>query len=156
MLPMSSIRLDIMKTFGGRLVKLRKSLGLTQAKFATKHGVSRATQVSYEHDRTYPNANYLTSLKDSGYDVEGLLARSAVLEAPDRIYGEGADFQSNLTRLQVAVKTVNDACARIGDIGVPVDMPFLVELVYSRELDEETVVDILRLIRRSGPLSSDA
>jgi len=54
--------------FGSRLRKERKRLGLTQALFASKIGISTPTEVGYELGSRIPDAHYLTAVERLGAD----------------------------------------------------------------------------------------
>lgn len=57
------------QTFGKSLKVERQRLGLSQAAFGTRGGVSKVTQASYESNSTRPDIAYLAKLADAGVDV---------------------------------------------------------------------------------------
>jgi len=64
---------DAGATLGRRLKVERARIRLTQAQLAAHGGVSKATQVAYELDRTTPDAAYLSAISDAGVDVMRVL-----------------------------------------------------------------------------------
>jgi transcriptional regulator with XRE-family HTH domain len=56
-------------SFGKKLKTERQRLGLTQAAFAERGGVSKVTQAAYESDATRPDVAYLSRLADAGVDI---------------------------------------------------------------------------------------
>jgi transcriptional regulator with XRE-family HTH domain len=54
---------------GHRLAQERARLGLTQAQVATIASVARRTQVNYENGERAPDASYLESLGENGFDA---------------------------------------------------------------------------------------
>jgi transcriptional regulator with XRE-family HTH domain len=55
---------------GGRLRQERTRLGMTQEAFAAIGGVRKLSQISYEQDKTLPDAGYLIALAAIGVDVQ--------------------------------------------------------------------------------------
>lgn len=51
--------------FQKRLRQLRRDMLQNQTEFATRAGISKATQVSYELGQTLPNVEYIGALPDS-------------------------------------------------------------------------------------------
>lgn len=56
-------------SFGDRLIEERKRLGLTQAEFSKKIGISRNSQVNYEAGKREPGVGYLDAIGKLGVDV---------------------------------------------------------------------------------------
>lgn len=54
---------------GNRLREERERLGLNQALFAGKVGVSRMSQVNYESGKRSPDTQYLRAAAEAGFDV---------------------------------------------------------------------------------------
>lgn len=61
-------------TFGLRLAEERDRLGLTQGNISEWTGINRKTQSAYEKEQRYPDAGYLMTLLEHGFDVSYLLA----------------------------------------------------------------------------------
>jgi transcriptional regulator with XRE-family HTH domain len=61
------------RLFGKNLKVERLRLGLNQSELAQIGGVSKATQVAYEADKTRPDATYLARVSEAGVDVHWLL-----------------------------------------------------------------------------------
>ncbi|WP_131326397.1 helix-turn-helix domain-containing protein [Comamonas thiooxydans] len=61
------------KEFKDRIRSERVRLALSQAEFAERAGVSRASQVTYEVGRSVPDLNYLNQLREIGVDTEYVL-----------------------------------------------------------------------------------
>ncbi len=64
--------------YGARLKECRLGLGLSQAAFAEKVGVSKATQVNYEAGRTIPDLSYADRCAALGIDPGRLLMTRGV------------------------------------------------------------------------------
>jgi transcriptional regulator with XRE-family HTH domain len=60
-------------TFGLRLAEERNPLGLTQGNISEWTGINRKTQSAYEKEQRYPDAGYLMTLLEHGFDVSYLL-----------------------------------------------------------------------------------
>src|SRR5258708_13403607 len=60
-------------TFGLRLAEERDRLGLTQGNISEWTGINRKTQSAYEKEQRYPDAGYLMTLLEHGFDVSYLL-----------------------------------------------------------------------------------
>jgi transcriptional regulator with XRE-family HTH domain len=58
---------------GGRLKALRDALGLTQAQFAARIGLPKATLVGYEVGQRKPGADALAAISRSGVNMTWLL-----------------------------------------------------------------------------------
>lgn len=56
-------------TFGKRLRKERKRLGLTQSKIAEIASITRQTQINYEKGERSPDSDYLSTIAAVGADV---------------------------------------------------------------------------------------
>lgn len=152
-------------TFGERLATARKRLGLTQSQFAARHGISKGTQVSYEHDRTYPSEEYLGRVAASGVDLEWLVGppmdglepvserpRTATVEEGSAGYETEGSFETQLKRLERATAAVRKVCNKYQDSDLNVDASFFVQVVYRYELSDAAAEDIMKLIRRSIPV----
>lgn len=57
------------QTFGKKLKIERQRLGLSQAAFGERGGVSKVTQAAYESDSTRPDIAYLAKLADAGVNI---------------------------------------------------------------------------------------
>jgi transcriptional regulator with XRE-family HTH domain len=62
-----------MSTIGGRLKEERKRLGIDQADFGEKCGVSKKSQSNYELDHRSPDALYLAKALEIGVDIHYVL-----------------------------------------------------------------------------------
>jgi len=60
-------------TFSLRLAEERDRLGLTQGNISEWTGINRKTQSAYEKEQRYPDAGYLMTLLEHGFDVWYLL-----------------------------------------------------------------------------------
>lgn len=60
-------------TIGARLKIERKRLGITQENFAQIGGIKKITQITYEQDKSSPDATYLVSVSAIGVDVQYVL-----------------------------------------------------------------------------------
>lgn len=60
-------------TFGLRLAEERDRLSLTQGNISEWTGINRKTQSAYEKEQHYPDAGYLMTLLEHGFDVSYLL-----------------------------------------------------------------------------------
>ncbi len=66
--------MDIQTEIGSRLRSERKRLGLSRVELGTIGGVSEKTQGTYERGERWPDAAYLTSVRDAGVDLTYVLA----------------------------------------------------------------------------------
>jgi transcriptional regulator with XRE-family HTH domain len=60
-----------------KLVKARQALGLSQAQFAARAGITAQTQLKYEKAKNFPTIEYLRQIKKLGVDVSDLLELKA-------------------------------------------------------------------------------
>lgn len=56
-------------TIGGRLIAERKLHGVSQINLRMRTGVGKTTQARYESGENYPDAQYLATLHELGFDV---------------------------------------------------------------------------------------
>jgi transcriptional regulator with XRE-family HTH domain len=60
-------------SMGDRIVAERERLGIQQGDVCTWTGVSRSTQFAYERGERFPDAGYLVTLIEHGFDVPYIL-----------------------------------------------------------------------------------
>lgn len=88
-----------------RIVSERKILGISQADFASKAGVSLSSQKRYEKGERDPDSSYLMALARMGVDVGYLLSGVRVT---DDLFFEKSAMQAVLYRLQKALLISDD------------------------------------------------
>lgn len=60
-------------SIGSRLREERERIGLNQAQLGAVAGVQKQSQLKYENEFTFPNANYLVAVSKIGIDVSYVL-----------------------------------------------------------------------------------
>jgi len=71
-----------MSTLAERLKEERNRLGLNQADFGAKAGVSRETQINYESGSREPKTGYLAAITEIGVDVMYILTGVRMMPIP--------------------------------------------------------------------------
>jgi len=68
-----SFILRFFMSIGSRLREERERIGLNQAQLGAVAGVQKQSQLKYENEFTFPNANYLVAVSKIGIDVSYVL-----------------------------------------------------------------------------------
>ena len=97
---------NALKDIGARIRHVRG--GITQAEFAEMHGVALATYRNYETGARYPQAEFLGSLRQAGWDANWLLTgEGAERIAPTGVREERAEY--GLKSQDMSVQTLSIA-----------------------------------------------
>ena len=83
------------RRIGSRLRNAREEMGLTQAAFAQRFGLSPRTAQSYERGDTYPSGELLAALAELGIDITEILSGRPVKRSVAS--AEDANFTSIVT-----------------------------------------------------------
>lgn len=95
-------------TIHERLRLLRKDLGLTQSKSATKFRIPLATWKKYEAGPSEPGSNALKGLALAGVNTNWLLTGLGAMLVPNsQLESTGTDAV-NIKRLKLAIETVEE------------------------------------------------
>ncbi len=117
------------QTFGARLIEERDRLKLSQSDICELTGINRKTQFAYEKDLRYPDAGYLMTLLQNGFDIAYML--TAIRPPRYGAIDEG---------LLCAVLTAVDAAlASIGRTFENDKKAKLIALVYQTSAEKGTV-----------------
>jgi transcriptional regulator with XRE-family HTH domain len=87
--------------FGEKVRELRATVGLSQAAFAAKAGVSQSAIAAYEVGRREPTAMMAAALaKALGVAVEELIDKDAIPKAPDELQRDYIHGNSRVAKIQ--------------------------------------------------------
>ena len=114
---------------GDRIVTERERLGVQQGDVCTWTGVSRSTQFAYERGERFPDASYLVTLIEHGFDVPYILTG----KRPPRY---GAIDEDLLRSVFNAIEAALSAAGQAVDTGKKAK---LVALVYQTSAENGQV-----------------
>lgn len=131
--------------FGLRLREERKRIGLTQAEFAKKLGVSRNTQINYEAMDREPDVKYIARLEEIGVDSKFVVTGDASV-----LVNAGEALAS---QAEIVFKVVKDFEIVYRDCGAELDIDsrarviaILYRLAYATgSVDHKTISEIIAL-----------
>ncbi len=87
---------ELKKAIGGRLKKLRKNLGLTQAEMVTNFNIGRANYSRIEKGEVFPNVSILFTLKRKfNVSLDWLIGAEGEMYLTD---GKGQEFRSDISQ----------------------------------------------------------
>lgn len=132
-------------SIGERIAEERKRLGITQASFADKLGVSLSSQKRYETNDRSPDIDYVGALVEVGADVAYIMTGTRTPQDRLRFFSKFDRDAAELLALSALHLDIDGFADAVSEISAAEDSPqFWRDVVYALIQNSPTLQEVIK------------